>query len=94
MHCCNSENFREKEVINICDGRRLGYVSDIEFNVCDGKITAICVPLPGGFLGLGGKDRLSIPWDRIERIGEDVILVNADGLLPPPACGKKPGKVC
>lgn len=86
MDRCNSEDLREKEVINICDGRRLGCVSEVEFNVCDGRLTAIVLPSPGGFLGLGGKERIVIPWERIERIGQDVILVNASGLLPP---GKK-----
>ena len=83
MDRCNSEDFREKDVINVCDGRRLGCVAEVEFNVCDGHLTAIVVPLSGGFLGMGCKDRLVIPWERIERIGEDVILVNAEGLCPP-----------
>jgi YlmC/YmxH family sporulation protein len=82
-------DLREKEVINTCDGRRLGCVSEVEFNICDGRLTAICVPLPGGFLGMGSKDKLVIPWERIERIGADVILVNAEGLLPPPCKGKR-----
>lgn len=90
MDRCNSEDFREKDVINVCDGRRLGCVGEVEFNVCDGRLTAIVVPLSGGFLGMGCKDKIVIPWERIERIGEDVILVNVDGLLPPPPpCKKK-----
>ena len=35
---------REKEVINLCDGARLGTPCDFEFDVCDGKITALIVP--------------------------------------------------
>ena len=88
MQRCNSEDFREKEVINVCDGKRLGCVAEVEFNVCDGKLTAIVVPSEGGFLGIGGKERLVIPWEKIVRIGEDVILVNAEGLSPVP-CKKK-----
>ena len=53
--------------------------------VCDGKLTAIIVPVEGGFLGLGSKERIVIPWEKIVRIGEDVILVNAEGLLPLPS---------
>ena len=89
MDRCNSEDFREKEVVNVCDGKKLGCVAEVEFNVCDGCLTAIVIPLSGGFLGIGGKDKLVIPWDRIQCIGEDVILVNADGLVPPPSCKKK-----
>ena len=90
MQRCNSEDFREKEVVNVCDGKKLGCVAEVEFNVCDGKLTAIVVPLESGFLGLGAKERLVIPWEKIVRIGEDVILVNAEGLLPLPC--KKKGK--
>ena len=88
MQRCNSEDFREKEVVNMCDGKKLGCVAEVEFNVCDGKLTAIIVPVEGGFLGLGSKERIVIPWEKIVRIGEDVILVNAEGLLPLP-CKKK-----
>lgn len=90
MHRCNSEDFREKEVVNVCDGKKLGCVCEVEFNVCDGKLTAIIVPVEGGFLGLGSKECLVIPWDKIVRIGEDVILVNGEGLRPPQ--GKKKSK--
>ena len=38
---------REREVINICSGRRLGCVADVEINVCDGTVEAIIVPGPG-----------------------------------------------
>lgn len=86
----SGENFREKEVINACDGRRLGYVSDIEFDVCDGRITAIIVPGRGGFLGCGGTD-IVIPWEKIRKIGEDVILVDAEECCPPPKPPKRRG---
>ena len=88
MQRCNSEDFREKEVVNVCDGKKLGCVAEIEFNVCDGRLTAIIVPVEGGFLGLGSRDRIVIPWEKIVRIGEDVILVDGEGLVPLP-CKKK-----
>ena len=68
-------DLREKEVINLCDGVRLGCPSDFEFNTCDGRITAIVISRSGGFLGLGRCNDLIIPWNRIECIGEDAILV-------------------
>ena len=68
-------DLREKEVINLCDGIRLGCPIDFEFNVCDGKITAIIVSRPSGFLGLSHANDLTIPWGKIECIGEDAILV-------------------
>ena len=88
MQRCSSEDFREKEVVNVCDGKKLGCVGEVEFNIADGCLTAIIVPGEGGFLGLGSRERIVIPWEKIVRIGEDVILVNAEGLLPLP-CKKK-----
>lgn len=66
---------REKEIINICDGARLGCPADFEFNVYQGSITALIVPRPGGFLGLSRSNDLIIPWESIECIGTDTILV-------------------
>ena len=70
---------RDKEVVNLCDGTKLGCPSDFEFDLCDGKITALIVPRPCGFLGLSHANDLVIPWSKIECIGEDAILVR---LLP------------
>lgn len=36
--------FKDKQVINTHDGSRLGYVSDIIFDVHTGAITHICIP--------------------------------------------------
>lgn len=71
-----------KDVINVCDGRRLGRPYDIVLNdrAC---IDALLVPAQSGFASLfrGEKDGLAIGWDRIRRIGDDVILVELDGEL-------------
>lgn len=67
-----------KEVINIVDGKRLGAITDIEIDVESGKLTAIVVPGNGKFLGLFGRSEdVVIPWDKINKIGFDVILVEA-----------------
>ena len=63
------------EVINLCDGGRLGYPSALELCAEDGKITALIIPRECGFLGLGKTERYRIPWCRIECIGEDTVLV-------------------
>ena len=69
--------FRCKEVINICDGSRLGYVSDLELDTDCGRVPAIIVPGPCRFFGLFGRDSdYVIPWPCIRRIGEDIILVD------------------
>ena len=68
-------DLREKEVINLCDGTRLGRPTDFEFDACDGRITAIVICVPSGFLGLGQTKDIIIPWNKIECIGADAILV-------------------
>lgn len=75
MERLNTCSLREKEVINLCDGTRLGCPDDFEVNTCDGRIVSIIVPRPGGFLGLSHCNDLVIPWHKIECIGEDTILV-------------------
>ncbi|MDP2892587.1 MAG: YlmC/YmxH family sporulation protein [Bacillota bacterium] len=70
---------RQKEVINIPDGKRLGCVCDLDMDICEGKICAIIVPGPSRFFSFFRAERgFVIPWCRIKRIGEDVILVEID----------------
>ena len=74
-------DFRHKEVVNIKDGRRLGYVQDVCADLESGIITSIIVP--GGtnkFMSLfSSSNDIVIPWNRIRCIGEDLILVELDG---------------
>lgn len=74
-----SSDFRQKEVINIRDGRRLGVIIDMEFDLQAGRITAIVVPGPSRLMGfLKGDNDYIIPWDKIKKIGDDVILVDVE----------------
>ncbi|MFO7153546.1 MAG: YlmC/YmxH family sporulation protein [Caldicoprobacter oshimai] len=74
-----TSDFRQKEVINIRDGKRLGVIVDMEFDLQSGRITAIVVPGPSRWLGfLKGDQDLVIPWENIKKIGDDVILVDVD----------------
>ena len=74
---CRFTDLRCKEVINICDGCRLGYVGDVECQLPEGQKTALIVPGPCRFLGLFGReDDYVIPWLCIKRIGDDLILVD------------------
>lgn len=74
-----SSDFRQKEVINIRDGRRLGVIIDMEFDLQAGRITAIVVPGSNRLMGfLKGDNDHVIPWDKIKKIGDDVILVDVD----------------
>lgn len=71
---------RTKDVVNTLDGRRLGKVMDIEFDARDGHVEALVVPgeFKVGNMIRGEKCGVVIPWQRICRIGEHVILVELD----------------
>lgn len=70
-------DMRQKEVINIYDGRRFGFVCDVEFSVETGKIDAVVVPSETKLLSLMGKSNgVAIPWEAIKKIGDDIILVD------------------
>jgi len=72
----NTRDLKLKEVISVIDGKRMGHITDIEIDVDTGRLTAIVVPGMGRFLGLFGRNEdVVIPWDKINKIGMDVILV-------------------
>lgn len=73
---------RCKEVINIRNGERLGYIGDLRIECRSGKIVDIIVPT-GSPLPFFKQDEYVIPWDAIEKIGEDAILVDFDCLPRP-----------
>lgn len=76
-------DLRDREIINIIDGRRLGPIKDIVLDLEKGKIMAIVLPgLTGGrILGIFGRsDDLIVPWEKIVRIGVDVVLVETPGI--------------
>lgn len=67
---------KSREVINICNCKRLGYVTDVIVNICNGCIEAIILPGPGKVCGLLGYDsEYIIPYKCIAKIGEDIIFV-------------------
>lgn len=73
---CNTSDLRNKEVINICDCRKFGYVCDFEIDPCSGRLIAIYVPAETGIFGFGKGNIIRIDWCDITKIGDDIILVN------------------
>ena len=80
-----------KEVICVSDGRRLGFITDVQVEVPEGRVCAIVVPGPCRFAGiLGRQDDYIIPWNCIKRIGPDIVLVDTkpdDCRVPRPRPG-------
>lgn len=75
-----TSELRLKDVINVVDGRRLGLIGDLELDLEKGSIRSLVVPGVSRFLGLFGRDRDTvIEWHEIQKIGQDVILVEIAG---------------
>ncbi|MBQ8327607.1 MAG: YlmC/YmxH family sporulation protein [Lachnospiraceae bacterium] len=69
--------FKQKEVINIRDCKKLGHVTDLEFDECSGQIKRIIVPgRRKWFDFLGCDSEVSICYCDIRQIGPDIILVD------------------
>ena len=72
-------DLRQKEVINTANGCRYGFVCDLELDPGDGKVLSLIVPGPGRVLGMFGRDQeYVIPWHNIEKLGDDIILVDCE----------------
>lgn len=70
-----SGSLQDKEVINIYDGSRLGYVCDLAVDSATGRIISISVPGSGSLFQLH-SEVIVIPWECVERVGTDAILVS------------------
>lgn len=75
-------DFKHKEVINIVDGKKLGYVQDVCADLETGTITSIIVPGESNKLLniFASNNEIVIPWDKIKCIGDELILVEISTL--------------
>ncbi|MBQ9986126.1 MAG: YlmC/YmxH family sporulation protein [Oscillospiraceae bacterium] len=66
-----------KEVINICDGTRYGFVNDVEIDCSSGRIISLIVHCRKTINTIFARNGdIIIPWEAIKRIGDDLILVD------------------
>lgn len=78
-----------KEVINVCDGTRYGYVNDVEVDIACGRIVSLIIHTSKFASFFSDCSDIIVPWESIKRIGEDLILV--DNIIEPPCRNKKIG---
>lgn len=106
MDCVGVEltfcELRAKEVVNASDGRKLGRITDLVFSADSGTVKGIVAPFTRRGLFGKGQD-VFIPWRCIQKIGEDVILVEigstesscaVDRPPCPPPCPPPPPPPC
>ncbi len=74
---CSLTDLQNKEVVNVIDGTRLGFVDDIQMDTEKSSIIALVIYGRSRLLGFLGKDNdIVIKCDEIELVGEDIILVS------------------
>ncbi|MBP3929991.1 MAG: YlmC/YmxH family sporulation protein [Peptostreptococcaceae bacterium] len=67
----------DKEVINVKNGKRMGYITDIDMDINEGKIISFSIVGDGGInLFSRGSENQVVFWNDILKIGYDTIIVN------------------
>lgn len=67
-----------KEIIDVADGSRFGFVGDVEVDWSEGKVRSLVVPGRLRFFGLLGREEdFVVPFEAVKRFGEDIILVDS-----------------
>ena len=70
---------QKKEVINLSDGNRLGFVYDAQVNLESGRLENLIVPSRSSIFRLFWKyDEIIIDFHQIKKIGDDIILVELE----------------
>lgn len=70
---------KDRQVVNVIDGNVLGFVGDVELDTTNGKLSALVIygrPKAMGFLGR--EDDIIIPWEDIDVIGAETVLVKCN----------------
>lgn len=66
-----------KEVIDIGTGDRYGFIGDAQLDPEEGTVKALIIYGRLRLWGLlGREDDFIVPWQSIQRIGEDTVLVD------------------
>lgn len=78
---CRVSELRYKEIIDVADGCRYGFVGDAEVDLETGTVTQLIVPGRLRLFGLLGRwEDTVFPWSSVRRIGADTILVERGAL--------------
>ncbi|MGI1691153.1 YlmC/YmxH family sporulation protein [Thermoanaerobacter uzonensis] len=75
-----ASELRDKDVIDISTGQKLGNIVDIEINLEEGRVEGIVIPKETSLFRFFNKDiEIYLSWESIKKIGTDVILVDFKG---------------
>ena len=71
----NLSDLQNKDLINIIDGKKIGNIIDAKFNIETGFIEKLVIEPSKSLFSLK-NNAIEINYKDINKIGEDVILVN------------------
>ncbi len=75
---------RCKEVVNVLDGRRLGHIVDLVFDLNCARVLGFMLPAEKtGWNIFKNSSQLFLPFGCVVRIGADTILVEMPPQCPP-----------
>ncbi|MGM9534239.1 MAG: YlmC/YmxH family sporulation protein, partial [Intestinibacter sp.] len=66
----------EKEIINVKNGKKLGFITDIDLDIESGKVASFSITGASGSFFYRGMEVDTVFWRDILRIGYDTVLVN------------------
>lgn len=84
---CLIEELQNKDVISIENGCKIGYVTDVEAEVCSGKISALIVSSVSQGFSMKKPDTFRVCWSDIVVMGDETILVK--NISPCAPCKKQ-----
>ncbi len=76
---CSLSEIKNKEVVNVKTGLKIGYVDDVQIDTSLSSVVSLVIYGRPRCMGiLGREDDIVIKCENIQLIGEDTILVKFD----------------
>lgn len=73
---------RSMEVVDVSTGIKLGYVRDYKIDLSTNRVVSLF--LPSNSKGWFSREEdIEIPWEKVVKIGVDVLIVDASGIQLP-----------
>lgn len=69
-------SMQKKDIINIKDGKLIGRIVDVEVDMTSGYLVKFIIEGPSILRNLFNTSDLTIKFNQIKKLGEDVILID------------------
>jgi YlmC/YmxH family sporulation protein len=67
----------KKDIINIKDGKRIGKIVDVEFDINNGYMIRFIIESSNVIKSIfSNQEEMTIKFSQIKKLGEDVILID------------------